>query len=167
MIYIVTGPESSGKTTLSKQLAKKLKYPLSEEHARLYLTEITSKSIKQKELLKILLAQEAYCKELQLLNKEVICDTDAFVIKLWNDAKFGKPYPQIENILKKYNFTQRKYFVCYPDLPWEDDPMREHPSLEDRLRLYYKQIDLLKFYNASYHIIKGDNRLDQALKVIG
>lgn len=167
MIYIFTGPESSGKTTLSKLASAQLKLPINVEYARIFLNEISSKSITQKALLKILYAQEANCKELQSLSPNVICDTDAIVIKLWNDTKFGVNNPDIERVISSYDIKKRVYLVCYPDIPWEADLMREHPKLEDRVQLFNKQIDILKGLNANYHIIKGkDDRLAQALKVI-
>ena len=37
---IVTGPESSGKTTLTKKLSKHFKTPYVEEYSRLYLSHL-------------------------------------------------------------------------------------------------------------------------------
>ena len=49
---IVTGPESSGKTTLCKALSKHYKLPFTKEYARKYLADM-GKNYLQKDLLEI------------------------------------------------------------------------------------------------------------------
>ena len=46
---IVTGPESSGKTTLCKALSEYYKIPFTKEFARLYLTDLGKNSLQEEE----------------------------------------------------------------------------------------------------------------------
>ena len=79
---IVTGPESSGKSTLCKALSAHFKIPYSEEFARGFLDELGS-NYKKDDLLKIAKGQLNSEENTQLL------DTDLITIKLWSQYKYG------------------------------------------------------------------------------
>ena len=83
---IVTGPESTGKTTLSKNLSKHLNRKLVNEFARDYL-EKKNNTYNFENLLEI--AQNQYKLENQK-SKLIVCDTDLLTIKIWSEHKFGK-----------------------------------------------------------------------------
>ncbi len=58
------------------------------------------------------------------------------------------------------------FLLCYPDLPWEFDPLRENPdNREDLFILYKKTLDSL---NLPYSLIngQGDQRLKKAIKAV-
>ena len=75
---IVTGPECSGKTTLSKSLSKNFNSKLINEFARNYLTNKNNK-YNVESLLEI--AKNQYKLENQK-SKTIICDTDLLTIKI-------------------------------------------------------------------------------------
>jgi nicotinamide riboside kinase len=56
--------------------------------------------------------------------------------------------------------------LCTPDLPWEEDPLREHP--EQRAELFAIYLTELKQRNLPFVVIEGQNekRLQQALTAI-
>jgi nicotinamide riboside kinase len=59
------------------------------------------------------------------------------------------------------------YLLCSPDIPWEPDPLREHP--EQRHELYLRYLAALVDMKADYTIIKGTDvkdRLKQAIRAI-
>ena len=77
-----TGPESSGKSTLSSWLSAEIKLPLIEEYAREYLTE--KKEYFQEDLDSIARGQ------MNLWSKEsnFIADTEMTVLKVWTEVKY-------------------------------------------------------------------------------
>jgi len=52
------------------------------------------------------------------------------------------------------------YFLCKPDIPWEEDPLRENPK--DRERLFFIYENQLKELNLPYSILFGN--IDQRQK---
>jgi nicotinamide riboside kinase len=106
-ILVITGPESSGKTTLATQLANYWKTPLVTEASRDYLNG--KDSYQQHDLLKI--AKQQHKQEqtvLSYLPEKIICDTDLLVIMIWSEVRYGHCDPWIystfENSIKKNNF---------------------------------------------------------------
>jgi len=150
-IITITGPESSGKTTLASSLAQTLNGWLLQELSRTYLTELARPydeqdiiEIGRKHLEKKRLA-------LKLKNPYIICDTGFLVLKIWMEYKYGKAAPSIEA-----QFLQDEvdlYLLCRPDIPWEWDPLRENPH--DRAQLFDLYEAALITANKPYIIIEG------------
>lgn len=132
MIVVVTGPESSGKTTLANQLAEYFDWPLLPELAREYLT---GKSRYGPGDLLTLAKQQAASEA--DLDEHGILDTDWQTLYIWWQEKFG---PAPDSLVQRYaNAPRRMYLLCKPDLPWEADALRENPDDRDRLfDLYYR-----------------------------
>jgi nicotinamide riboside kinase len=157
---IVTGPESSGKTTLSKNLSQHLNSKLVNEFARYYLQKNNNK-YNFESLLEI--AQN----QLKLENQKsqiIICDTDLITIKIWSEYKFGKCDSWILDKINTQKKEQRIYLLCKPDINWEYDPQRENELDRDKLFNIYKK-ELISLEH-KFWIIKGNNRLDLAKKYI-
>ena len=121
---VITGPESSGKTTLTKALAKELNMGYTEEYAREYLNNNSNYS--QKDLL--LIAQGQLLEEKANLNPTAIHDTDLITIKIWSEYKYNYCDPWIINQIEQQKSENRLYLLCKPDIIWEIDPLRENPS---------------------------------------
>ena len=127
-ILVFTGPESSGKTTCAKRISTEYQLPLVEEYAREYLTihgsvytfeDIRNIAVKQKEL-----ERQAHQE-----NPLIICDTDIITLEIWALEKFGTSIGNVDELADK-----KHYLLCYPDIPWAPDPLRENP--EDRHRIF-------------------------------
>ena len=85
-IIVMTGPESSGKTTLATHLAGYYKAPLISEVARDYLAG--KNSYEKSDLLEI--AKLQYQEERRVVArrpKKIICDTDLLVVMIWSEVK--------------------------------------------------------------------------------
>ena len=94
----------------------------------------------------------------------LLADTDQQVLSVWWQEKFG-PTPQfICDLYKKQ--SRGLYLLCYPDLAWESDPLRENEN--DRLRLFGIYLKDLRKRELSFRIIKGtgEARLNNAIKSI-
>jgi len=157
---IVTGPECSGKTTLSKSLSKYFNSKLINEFARNYLTNKNNK-YNVESLLEI--AKNQYKLENQK-SKTIICDTDLLTIKIWSEYKFGKCDSWILDKINTQKKEQRIYLLCKPDLKWEYDPQRENEFDRDKIFNIYKK-ELISLEH-KFRVIKGNNRLDLAKKYI-
>lgn len=124
----ITGPESSGKTTLAKDLAMIPNASLVPEFARTYLEE-RGGHYQQEDLLPIAKGQ---LEGLEQANGEVvICDSDFLVIKIWSEVKYGSVDPEIRRLYEETHFDL--LVLCTPEMPWEYDPLRENPNDRDTL----------------------------------
>ena len=94
----------------------------------------------------------------------VICDTNLLVIKIWSIHKYQRCHPWIEEELKKNLYHQ--YLLTNIDLPWEDDPLREHPESRQLLFDRYQK-DLIDM-KANYEIVsgQGEQRFLKTLKLL-
>jgi NadR type nicotinamide-nucleotide adenylyltransferase len=126
----LTGPESTGKTTLSRQLAAHYHTVWAPEYARQYLEE-NGPNYTLPDLEKIALGQlqaetTAAEQAARLGRPVVLFDTDLLVIKIWSEHAFGHcpewVLRQIEH--QRYDLI----LLLGVDLPWEPDPLREHPN---------------------------------------
>ena len=151
---IVTGPESSGKTTLCKELSKHFKIRFTKEFAREYLTHL-DKVYTQNDLSEIAKGQLASEHNFQLL------DTDLITIKIWSKYKYGNCEKWILDTIEKQKTEKRFYFLCKPDIPWESDPLRENPTNKNELfELYKNELEDLEY---NYLIVKGENRVETSI----
>lgn len=154
---IITGPESSGKTTLCKNLAKHFKLSFSKEFARFYL-EKNGYNYNQSDLLEIAKGQLLSEKNQQIL------DTDLITIKIWSEYKYGSCDSWILEKINEQKLEQRFYLLCKPDIPWQSDPLRENPDNRDELfEIYKKELEKLGW---SYSIIEEENRLENSIEKI-
>lgn len=161
---LITGPESSGKSTLSKQLAEKLNVNLATEYARDYLSKLT-REYTENDLDKIALGQyEREKKSLNSNSEHVVLDTGPIVLNIWNQVKYSTSNPFIENWIEeaKYDFV----FLCNPEFPWQFDPLREHPTKQKELyKMYQNKLQELDW---NYNVLSGSEqkRLQCALDLI-
>ena len=135
----VIGPECTGKSDLSAFLAQHFNTVWVPEYARGYLDNLTRQYTEQ-DLLTIahgqLRIEDQWSSD---ANQLLICDTNLYVIKIWSEFKFGKCDPEILNTItsRKYDL----YLLTYVDIPWEEDPLREHPGKRQQLfDLYQKEM---------------------------
>ena len=158
---IVTGPESSGKTTLCKALSKYYNLPFTKEFAREYLTDL-GKNYLQEDLLKIATGQLE--NEQIIINNQQISlhDTDLITLKIWSDYKYGNCNNWILEQIEKQKVENRFYLLCKPDLKWDYDPLRENPTNRNELLEIYKQE--LENLGHKFLIIKGEDRNEQAIE---
>ncbi len=162
----ITGPESTGKTTLAKSLAQHYHTVWVPEYAREYLENLGREYVFY-DLEEIAKGQIELEKQMLHNAKNILfADTELLVIKIWSIYKYGT-YDSfiLENILHNpYDL----YLLTYPDLPWEYDPLREAPSEEERKRIFDIYETELKKYNFNYCTIKeqGQKRINNAINCI-
>mgnify|MGYP000557047103 CR=1 FL=1 len=166
---VLFGPESTGKTTLSRHLARYYNSVWVPEYAREYLQNKWNeerKTCEPKDLLPI--AEGQMLLENKLAKKTdtvLICDTDLLETKVYSEAYY---IGSCDPILEKYALenSYNLYFLTYIDTPWEADYLRDKP--DEREAMFKAFEDTLIKYKRPYVLLKGDKkkRLDLAVKYI-
>lgn len=160
----ITGPESTGKSSLCQQLADYYKDLWVPEFAREYIDKL-GRPYTQADILTIAKSQvELEADAAKKANQFLFCDTELIVTKIWSEHKYQNCDPWISDQIKKSDY--HLYLLCDIDLPWEYDPQREHPDLREYFFNKYQKE--LKFHHFKYKIVSGigKERLDNAIKLI-
>jgi NadR type nicotinamide-nucleotide adenylyltransferase len=139
----VIGPECTGKSDLSKFLSEYYKTSCVEEYARAYISRL-NRPYEQSDLLKIAHGQLRMEDEwVNDTNRVMICDTNLIVVKVWSEFKYGNCEEEILNLIE--NRVYDLYLLTYIDVPWEDDPQREHPDKREHFwQIYKNEVDKTK-----------------------
>ena len=160
----VVGPESTGKTTLTKSLSEHYRATWVPEYSREYLTKL-ERPYDQSDLLSIASGHLKSTREaIKRANGLLLLDTDLMVIKIWSVVKYGTVNPWIEMQLEM-NLPDY-YILTFFDIPYEDDPLRESP--EKRPELFDLYEAAVKKTGVPYTIVQGShvNRLNEAIRTI-
>ncbi|HAL95928.1 MAG TPA: ATPase [Chitinophagaceae bacterium] len=175
---VVIGPESTGKSTLCRQLAEHFETVWCPEYAREYLLT-NGKDYSYTDLLTIakgqIAGEENWAELLEkraapLLEQDYdipyFIDTNMVVMKVWAEFVFNKCHPYIEEQLAKRKYDH--YLLCQPDLEWEKDELREYPDLETRERLFFIYKNYLEQQSVPWTLIKGknDDRIQSAIRTV-
>lgn len=122
---VLIGPESTGKSTLTRQLAEHFHTNYVEEYGRDYfvrkggihelrdLSHIAAGHLQAEE------EAAAHC------NGLLICDTDIVATKVWSEIYFG--YAPQWLVRQAEQHVADLYLLTDIDIPWQDDGTREFP----------------------------------------
>lgn len=163
---VITGPECSGKSVLSENLAKHYGVLWVPEMARSYLDEL-GRPYHEDDLVRIAQAQlKAEEEAWQALSKApyLIHDTDLITIRIWGEEKYGRSDSWVRKQTEERPYDL--WLLSKPDIPWVYDPQRENPHDRDRLFAVYEK--LLQELGKPYAVVGGDEeeRLRQAVAAI-
>jgi len=158
----ITGPESSGKSTIAEFLAKELDGFLVKEYAVEFLENLKRKYTQED--LDIVANEQFQRWENTPNNKILIADTELIVIKIWSEYKYSKVSSNIIEKLNNQLFDH--YYLCKPDIPWEWHEQRENPN--DRNELFEMYLKELKDRKLPFTILSGtpENRIQVAKKIL-
>ncbi len=147
----VTGPESTGKSKLAEWLANEYHTLWVPEYAREYLQK-NGPDYTMEDVVNIAHGQLQRENTASENASEVLfCDTDLLVTKIWCEVVFGACPEWIENQFHAHQYDL--YLLCYPDIPWEPDPLRENPDDRKRLFTLYRQV--LEESKLPFRVVKG------------
>lgn len=158
----ILGAESTGKSTLARQLAELFSAEYVPEYAREYVERLSApytyedvENIARKQIQQLL---NVYCSDL------VFFDTELIITKVWFEVKYSVVpdwFMQAYMSLKP-NFC----LLCMPDLPFVADPVRENAHLREQLTEMYKHE--LELSAIPYGIVSGSGatRLENAIKIV-
>jgi len=134
------------------------------EYARIYLEE-NGGSYHQEDLLKIAKGQCALEDEMKgQADRILICDTELTVIKIWSDYTYNHCDEWIINERNVRNYDL--YLLMDIDLPWEYDPLREHPDKREYFFNLFREE--LRAIGRTFFEISGqpEHRLQKAISLI-
>jgi NadR type nicotinamide-nucleotide adenylyltransferase len=156
----VTGPESTGKTTLAIQLAEHYHAAFVEEAARGYLYSL-GRSYDENDLPVIASLQCKAEDRAAATSDLIICDTSLLVIKVWSEYKYGYCHPFILEEMNRRTYDL--HLLCNIDINWENDSQREHPHAREELFNIYHN-ELIR-QGVNYQIVTGtgEQRLRNAI----
>ena len=180
----IIGPESTGKTTLARQLAAAVGGCAVMEYAREYVEQL-GRPYSYEDV--VLIAREqirqldAYSPALSSKTtgnaepdsslgekseeKFVFFDTELIVTKVWFKHKYGECPAFVTKYLEQSPLDF--YLLCSPDLPFVADPVRENPHI--RQQLFDLYLDNIRHYQVPYAVVSGSGeaRLRSALAAVG
>lgn len=154
----VVGPESTGKTTLTKKLAKTFDGIFLPEYGRIfYENKLLENSeykyeCKIEEISEIAKGHYLY-EELSKHNRLLFADTDAIITKIFSEIYFGKTPKLVEEYIELRRDYYSLYLVTSPTVPWVSDGQRDLER--ERWRFYDLLIENLETYKRPYKIIKS------------
>lgn len=159
----IIGPESTGKSTLTRGLAHYFGAPFVMEYAREYVEKLYRPytfedvcAIAQQQI-----DEEKYYNANNTVAKIVFFDTELIITKVW----FSYCYNTIPEFVSEQLNTGYfdLYLLCAPDLPWIPDKVREHG--DDRDYFFSRYQTEIEQLHKPFVVIKGDGevRLQQAI----
>jgi len=160
----ITGPESTGKSSLAESLSLRFAAAWVSEYARVYLKKLDGAYTFDD----ITLIAKGQAASEDLLSSGhspfLFCDSDMLVCKVWQEYKYGFCDPWVEKAFQERHYDL--FLLCNTDLPWVYDPLREHPARRGELFSLYLQA--LESYNKPFIIISGQGteRLNMAIDKI-
>jgi NadR type nicotinamide-nucleotide adenylyltransferase len=160
----IVGPESTGKSTMSDYLAAHYHTITVPEYARTYCEKLTEPCTWQDEINMFYGQLALEEKLLPLANRILICDTTFITVKIWSDQMFGQAPQQVLDELPKHPYDL--YLLLNIDLPWQDDPLRNFPTMREHfMDVWHKELNTLQ---ANYVVISGtgQERYTNAVKAI-
>ncbi|PHV09555.1 AAA family ATPase [Chitinimonas sp. BJB300] len=152
----VVGAESSGKTTLARDLATVLDAPWLGEYARSYFAIKGTTSYWVEDVVAIAQGQRAGEFDPNRWHGQgsgawLVCDTNALVCKIWAEVRFGYCPTAIDATWPAQDYAL--HILPTPDIAWEADPLRENPH--DRQALFARYQSALQAAGAAYCVVSG------------
>ena len=130
---VVTGPESTGKTTLAQALAERFGAPWSEEAARLFAenprspTPLSVETVEPIARLAMQLQDAALAGDPPL----AVHDTDLVSTVVYARHYYNAAPPWLDDAARAR--LADLYLLCVNDLPWVDDGVRDRPAHREEL----------------------------------
>lgn len=166
---VVLGAESTGTTTLARDLAKHYKTVWVPEYGRFFsegkLFGDTNAAWRTEEFVKIARAQCAMEDALaEASNGLLICDTDAFATGLWHERYMGTRSPRVEAVSTHRLYDL--YILTGDEIPFVQDGTRDGEHI--RHAMHQRFIQRLDEEGKKYIMVTGtpEERLKQAIEAV-
>ncbi|PAM92003.1 ATPase [Flavobacterium sp. IR1] len=162
------GPESTGKTTLAKQLAAYYETEWVPEFARDYLQtkwEENQHICVADDMMPIAYGQVALeNQKLASAKKYLFCDTNLLVTKVFSEMYYGFSDPLLHEAALEHEYDL--FFLTDIDVPWEKDDIRDTPNGRETVFSGFKQT--LVETKKPFITLSGNekSRLEKAIHII-
>lgn len=150
----IIGPESTGKSTLARYLAKRYHGVYVPEYAREYMEKL-DRPYTYDDVVSIARHQIEHLQEIDahrspLTSNLYFFDTELIITKVWFEYKYGSCPEWLEKAIRDYPMDT--YLLTYPDIEWEPDPVRENPAI--RLELFERYEHEVQSLDIPYYVVK-------------
>lgn len=165
---VIMGPESTGKSTLTKQLAEHYGVSYVEEYGRTYTEKIGTQNLSVTDFENIVFGHETLIfNKLNDNNKVIFIDTELITTKIFGEMYLGPEFksPMIEHRLMNYKPFDL-YLLLDVDVPWVDDGTRDFPT--NRKEHFNRIKSELEAKKLNYIVINGNyqERFEKAVKEV-
>jgi len=129
VVICLYGPESTGKTTLAQQLARRFQTCWVPEVAR---ERISSNRFSLHDIEQIAVAQAERTGQLiAKANRVLFCDTDLITTQIYSQFYLGQVPDVVLELQKKLRYDH--YFLFDVDVPWVPDGLRDLEHLREAM----------------------------------
>ena len=164
---VLVGPESSGKSTLTKRLGQRFGAPSVAEYGRTF-QENVGRDLVLEDMPAIAKWHRAAEDAAAMQGKGLLfVDTEAMITKLWSQVFFNAVPNDLEASIDPARY--RLYLLCEPHAhEWHDDGWRLQPERAERLRFFEAMRSELEARHCPYHVLTGDwhERQSQAEAIV-
>lgn len=165
---VVMGAESTGTSTVAKELSQTMRAPLALEYGRFYtegMVDLHSHTWRDEEFFHIAFTQRFMERNLAVYDSSgfVICDTDDIATAVFQD--FYMPEVQRRISPEYLDYQQRSlYLVTSPEgVPFVQDGLRKDEEL--RQQMHEAFIKELEDYSMSYAVLTGSHEQRMQLAI--
>jgi nicotinamide riboside kinase len=162
---VFIGAECTGKTTIANEIARRYDEPCSSEYVRQYVNAL-DRPLAECDLEPIARGQLRLEDEASLPAKHfVFHDTNLLSSILYAEHYFGAHLSWVDKTFLERSYE--RYFLCLPDVPWEDDP-KQRVGPEERTKLHSRFQAMLARYQIDPIPLSGkiDQRIQTVLMVL-
>jgi len=157
----VVGPESTGKSTMTRDLADRFNQGYAHEHGRT-LSEVRNNKLTEDDFRSIGIGQKALIKAAHENYPVVFTDTEAFTTLLYSRIYLDETSLDFdEHMIKQIDNTHDFYILLAPTVPWVDDGTRVMPDQEERDSMFYDLRNYLSNIDCEYVVISNKNWADR------
>jgi NadR type nicotinamide-nucleotide adenylyltransferase len=161
----VFGPESTGKTTLTRRLAEHFGTVAVPEYARTLL-EAQDGRLDPADIIRIARGQAA-SEDALVRNARgyLFCDTDVLLTTIWSDVLYGSCPDPVRMMAEQRTYDL--YLLLDVDVPWVADPVRYLP--DDRASFFERCRRALADRGRPHVVLRGDwdRRFADAVAAVG
>lgn len=162
---VIVGAESTGTTTLARDLAEELHVPWVPEVGRYYTESIMTSDYEwfDDDFYRIGRLQQAYENEIAARSKGVIvCDTNAVATELWQQRYMGKTTKEMKTIAN--HDKADLYIITGDEIPFVQDGIRDGEHIRHRMHQWF--VAHINKTGVPYIVVSGtpEERLDTAKK---
>lgn len=152
---VFLGAESTGKTTLAKEMAKRFNTEWVSEYGRDYWEKnnvggkLSKEQLVELALIHLQKEEEKICNA----NRYLFVDTNAITTEMFSRFYHGDAHPDLKKLAKENKDRYDLFFVCDVDIPYVDDGTRS--GADHRINFQRQIIDDLNQRGISFVLLRG------------